>query len=32
MKKKVLSCVFNMDTAYVAVKYEDGSKLSIYCP
>ena len=32
MEKKVLSCAFNIDTACVEVSYEDGSKLSIYCP
>lgn len=30
--KKVISCVFNIDTASVEVKYADGSMLSIYCP
>ena len=32
MEKKVLSCGFNIDTACVEARYEDGSKLSIYCP
>ena len=32
MEKKVLSCTFNIDTACVEVVYENGSKLSIYCP
>lgn len=32
MGKKVLLCAFNIDTACVEVKYENGSKLSIYCP
>ena len=32
MEKKVLSCAFNIDTACVEARYEDGSKLSIYCP
>lgn len=32
MEKKVLSCGFNIDTACVEVRYESGSKLSIYCP
>ena len=32
MEKKVLSCEFNIDAACVEVAYEDGSKLSIYCP
>ncbi len=29
--KKVLSCVFNMDTACVELKYADGTVLSIDC-
>ena len=29
--KKVLSCVFNMDTACVELKYTDGTVLSIDC-
>lgn len=32
MEKKVVSCAFNIDTACVEVKYEDVSKLAIYCP
>ena len=32
MEMKVLSCEFNIDTASVEVKYENGIKLSIYCP
>ena len=32
MEMKVLSCEFNIDTASVEVKYENGSKLSTYCP
>ena len=32
MEMKVLSCAFNIDTACVEVVYENGSKLSIYCP
>ena len=31
MEKKVLSCEFNIDTACVEVRYEDGSILSIDC-
>ena len=31
MEKKVLSCEFNIDTACVEVKYEDGSMLAINC-
>ena len=31
MEKKVLSCVFNIDTACVEVKYQDGSMISIDC-
>lgn len=30
--KKVVSCTFNIDTASVEVKYNDGSMISIYCP
>ncbi len=29
---KIISCEFNVDTASVEVKFEDGSMLSIYCP
>ncbi len=29
---KVISCAFNIDTACVAVKFADGSMISIYCP
>lgn len=32
MEKKVLPCEFNIDTDCVEVVYEDGSKLTIYCP
>ena len=31
MEKKVLSCVFNMDTGSVEVKYADGSMIAINC-
>ena len=31
MEKKVLSCEFNIDTACVEVKYQDGSMISINC-
>ena len=30
--KKVVSCVFSIDTASVEVKFADGSMISIYCP
>lgn len=29
--KKLLSCEFNMDTACVEMKYDDGSMISIDC-
>lgn len=29
--KKLLSCEFNMDTACVELKYDDGSMVSIDC-
>lgn len=29
MKKKVISCEFNIDTALMEVKYTDGSIISI---
>lgn len=29
--KKLLSCKFNIDTAYVELKYDDGSMISINC-
>ncbi len=32
MENKVLSCEFNIDTASVEVKFENGSIMSIYCP
>ena len=28
---KIISCEFNIDTAYVEVKYADGSMISIDC-
>ena len=31
MKKKLLSCAFNMDTACVELKYSDGSMIAIDC-
>ena len=31
MDKKVISCVFNIDTACVEVKFADGSMISIDC-
>ena len=31
MEKKVLSCAFNIDTACVEVKYQDGSMISVDC-
>ena len=31
MDKKVISCVFNIDTAYVAVRFVDGSMIAIDC-
>ena len=30
--KKLISCAFNIDTASVELKYDDGSMVSIYCP
>lgn len=29
---KLISCRFNMDTASVELRYQDGSMVSIYCP
>ena len=29
--KKLLSCKFNIHTAYVELKYDDGSMISINC-
>lgn len=29
--KKLISCEFNIDTAYVELKYSDGSMISINC-
>ena len=31
MDKKVISCVFNIDTACVEVKFTDGRMISIDC-
>lgn len=31
MKKKLLFCTFNMDTACVELKYSDGSMIAIDC-
>ena len=31
MEKKVLSCEFNIDTACVEVRYEDGTMLAVDC-
>ena len=31
MEKKVISCAFNIDTACVEVKFDDGSMSSIDC-
>ena len=31
MKKKLLSCAFNMDTACVELKYPDGSMIAMDC-
>ena len=31
MDKKVISCAFNIDTACVEVKFEDGSVIGIDC-
>ena len=30
--KKLLSCEFNIDTACVELRYDDGETLSIYAP
>ena len=30
--RKLISCGFNMDTASVELRYQDGSVVSIYCP
>ncbi len=30
--RKLISCGFNVDTASVELRYQDGSMLSIYCP
>lgn len=30
--KKLLSCEFNIDTAYVELRYADGEALSLYTP
>ena len=30
--KKLISCEFNIDTASVELKFNDGSIVSIYCP
>ena len=29
---KLISCRFNMDTANVELRYQDGSLVSLYCP
>ena len=29
---KLISCGFNMDTASVELRYQDGSLVSLYCP
>ena len=29
---KLISCGFNMDTASVELRYQDGSMVSLYCP
>jgi len=29
---KLISCGFNMDTASVELRYQDGSLVSVYCP
>ena len=29
---KLISCRFNMDTASVELRYQDGSLVSLYCP
>jgi len=29
---KLISCGFNMETASVELRYQDGSMVSIYCP
>ena len=31
MKRKLLSCAFNMDTACVELKYSDGTMITIDC-
>ena len=31
MDKKVISCAFNIDTAYVEVRFVDGSMIAIDC-
>ena len=31
MKSSILSCEFNIDTAYVEVKLTNGSMVSVYC-
>ena len=31
MDKKVISCVFNIDTACVEVRFVDGSMISVDC-
>ena len=31
MDKKVISCVFNIDNAYVEVRFVDGSMIAIDC-
>ena len=31
MKKKLLSCAFNTDTACVELKYSDGSMIAMDC-
>ena len=31
MDKKVISCVFNIDTAYFEVRFVDGSMIAIDC-
>lgn len=30
--RKLISCEFNIDTASVELRYQDGSMVSIYCP
>ena len=29
---KLISCGFNMDTASLELRYQDGSMVSLYCP